>query len=96
MYTSCDHYAPLLFRAGKGVEKDHSEAMKWFKKAADQGHPHSSYNLAVGHLQGLHQDLQPGYGELTEWWCGGGFRRYTTWFRMVVGAIDVIRHGSEW
>lgn len=25
---------------GKGVEKNHTAAMEWFKKAADQGHPH--------------------------------------------------------
>ena len=27
--------------------------MEWFKKAAEQGHPHASYNLAVGHLKGI-------------------------------------------
>lgn len=28
-----------------------------FRKAADQGHPHASYNLAIGHLKGLRTDL---------------------------------------
>lgn len=46
--------------SGKGVAKNHSEAMVWYKKAAMQGHPHSSYNLAVGHLQGLDVGLKPG------------------------------------
>uniref|UniRef100_A0A6A7G815 ERAD-associated E3 ubiquitin-protein ligase component HRD3A-like n=1 Tax=Hirondellea gigas TaxID=1518452 RepID=A0A6A7G815_9CRUS len=45
---------------GKGVERNHSMAMVWYKKAADQGHPHSSYNLAVGHLQGLDVGLRRG------------------------------------
>ncbi|XP_068237534.1 uncharacterized protein [Palaemon carinicauda] len=45
---------------GKGVEKNHTAAMEWFKKAADQGHPHASYNLAVGHLQGYKIGLEPG------------------------------------
>ena len=35
------------------MEKHEEMAMNWFKKAADQGHPHSSYNLAIGHLKGL-------------------------------------------
>lgn len=35
-------------------------AMDWFRRAADQGHPHSSYNLAIGHLNGLKTDLGPG------------------------------------
>ena len=34
--------------------------MKWYKKAADQGHPESSYNLAVGHFTGLNTGLLPG------------------------------------
>lgn len=43
-----------------GVEKDHAEAMRWFRKSADQGHAHSAYNLAVGHMQGLETDVQKG------------------------------------
>lgn len=35
-------------------------AMKWFRKAADQGHPHASYNLAIGHLTGIRTDVYPG------------------------------------
>ena len=34
--------------------------MTWFRKAADQGHPHSSYNLAIGHLNGIETDVKPG------------------------------------
>ena len=34
--------------------------MKWFRKAADQGHPHASYNLAIGHLTGLKTDVAQG------------------------------------
>ncbi|XP_043239179.1 uncharacterized protein NMB1327-like [Amphibalanus amphitrite] len=59
-HTEAQHLIGQRYLHGRGVEKDHSEAMKWFRKAADQGHPHSSYNLAVGHLQGLTEDLQPG------------------------------------
>ena len=28
-------------------------AMVWFRKASEQGHPHSAYNLAVGHFTGI-------------------------------------------
>ena len=35
-------------------------AMQWFRKAADQGHPHASYNLAIGHLTGVKTDVLPG------------------------------------
>jgi hypothetical protein len=28
-----------MYENGLGVEKDYSEALKWFRKAADQGYP---------------------------------------------------------
>ncbi len=34
--------------------------MEWFRKAADAGHPHAAYNLAIGHLKGMTTDVQPG------------------------------------
>lgn len=34
--------------------------MEWYSKAAAQGHPHSSYNLAIGHLSGMKTQLGPG------------------------------------
>ena len=32
----------------------------FYRKAADQGHPHASYNLAVGHLKGYKTDVKEG------------------------------------
>ena len=32
--------------------------MAWFRMAAQQGHPQSSYNLAIGHLSGMKTDLE--------------------------------------
>ena len=41
------------FYAGKrGVPEDPVEAVKWFRKAADQNHPAAQYNLAVGYERG--------------------------------------------
>ena len=34
--------------------------MEWFGHAAAQGHAHSSYNLAIGHLKGFKTKLDPG------------------------------------
>ena len=34
--------------------------MEWLKLAADQGHPHAAYNVAVGHIQGLKTTLKKG------------------------------------
>lgn len=45
---------------GAGTAKDEVQAMKYFRLAADQGHPHAAYNLAIGHLQGIESDVMPG------------------------------------
>jgi|GEM_PF-3377170 len=34
-----------MFLKGRGVEKNRSEAMEWFKKAAMQGHAHAQYHV---------------------------------------------------
>ncbi len=34
------------------------QAMEWFRMAAQQGHPKSSYNLAIGHLSGMKTHLE--------------------------------------
>ena len=37
--------------------------MRWFRLASQRGHPDSSYNLAVGHLNGVNTDLEAGEEE---------------------------------
>ncbi len=37
---------------GKGVSKDYAEAMKWYRKAADQGHPGACYCIGLMHEGG--------------------------------------------
>ncbi|KAH3775784.1 uncharacterized protein HI_1625-like [Dreissena polymorpha] len=59
-YPSAQHQVGQRYLHGKGVDKDHEKSMEWFRKAAEQGHAHASYNLAVGHLKGIKTDLKPG------------------------------------
>ena len=54
------HHMGHRYLYGKGVEQNDTLAMEWFRKAADQGHPHASYNLAIGRLKGMHEDTYPG------------------------------------
>ena len=35
----------FLYGHGKGVEQDHAEAVKWYRKAAEQGHVEAQYEL---------------------------------------------------
>ena len=62
MYNIVPNFAVWInsyfyFKQGVGVDKHTGKAMEWFKKAAEQGHPHASYNLAVGQLRGMHDHI---------------------------------------
>ncbi|KAJ8303047.1 hypothetical protein KUTeg_019443 [Tegillarca granosa] len=59
-FPQAQHQVGQRYLNGKGVEKHGGKAMEWFKKAADQGHPHAKYNLAIGHLKGYKTPLKPG------------------------------------
>ena len=56
-FHTAQHELGNRYLHGVGVEKHEEKAMEWFKKAADQGHPHASYNLAIGHLRGLKSNI---------------------------------------
>ena len=36
-----------MYHEGQGAPQDHAEAVKWYRKAADQGHAKAQYNLAT-------------------------------------------------
>ena len=47
-----------MFAKGQGVPQDYAEALKWFRKAADQGEATAQYDLGVLYAegQGVSQD----------------------------------------
>lgn len=56
-----DHHAQ--HKMGHLLLKNNSNttaAFEFFRRSADQGHPHSAYNLAAGHLSGYKTDVQKG------------------------------------
>jgi TPR repeat protein len=42
-----------MYANGLGVEKDAVQAVHWFRKAAEQGHAQSQYNLGVMYANGV-------------------------------------------
>ncbi|MBO7224189.1 MAG: sel1 repeat family protein, partial [Kiritimatiellae bacterium] len=38
---------------GLGVQQDYAEAVKWFRKAAEQGHAGAQYRLGICYGKGL-------------------------------------------
>uniref|UniRef100_U3I788 Uncharacterized protein n=1 Tax=Anas platyrhynchos platyrhynchos TaxID=8840 RepID=U3I788_ANAPP len=52
-YPHAQHIVGQRYLQGAGVEKSEDLAMHWFRQAAGQGHPHSSFNLALGALRNM-------------------------------------------
>ncbi|KAF1534505.1 hypothetical protein FQV10_0006363, partial [Eudyptes schlegeli] len=59
-YPNAQHIVGQRYLQGAGVEKNEHMAMHWFRQAAGQGHPHSSFNLAVGALRNMTIALEEG------------------------------------
>uniref|UniRef100_A0A1B6GPZ1 Uncharacterized protein n=1 Tax=Cuerna arida TaxID=1464854 RepID=A0A1B6GPZ1_9HEMI len=49
------HILAQRYYLGKGIPRNKTLAFYWFKRAADQGHGHASYNLGVAHIQGFNR-----------------------------------------
>jgi len=49
----------LLYDYGRGVPQDYAEAMRWYRKAADQGNAGAQNNIGTlyDNGQGVRQDL---------------------------------------
>jgi TPR repeat protein len=55
-----------MYKKGKGVQQNYTEALKWYRKAADQGHARSQYNLGVMYANG--EGVQRNYTEAVKWY----------------------------
>nr|XP_047922385.1 uncharacterized protein LOC125183082 isoform X2 [Anser cygnoides] len=59
-YPHAQHIVGQRYLQGAGVEKSEALAMRWFRQAAGQGHPHSSFNLVLGALRNMTAALEKG------------------------------------
>jgi uncharacterized protein len=55
-----------MYATGQGVRQDYAEAMKWYRRAADQGDTRSQYNLGVMYDAG--RGVPEDYAEATKWY----------------------------
>ena len=54
-----------MYQRGLGVSRNHNEAVRWFRKAAEQGSPEGQYNLGLMYRQGL--GVQKNEREAEKW-----------------------------
>jgi hypothetical protein len=55
-----------MYRNGHGVTQDYAEAMKWYRKAAEQGDSHAQCMLAYMHYEG--HGAPQDYTEAMKWY----------------------------
>ena len=55
-----------MYAKGEGVPEDDAEAMKWFRKAAEQGDATGQYNLGVMYANG--EGVPEDYVLAYAWW----------------------------
>ena len=60
------HALGLLYAEGAGVQRNRTEAARWYAKAAEQGLAQSQYNLAVSYFTGI--GVPQDYGFAAKWY----------------------------
>ncbi|HIF03665.1 MAG TPA: sel1 repeat family protein, partial [Nitrospinaceae bacterium] len=59
-------YLGWMYYKGLGVDQDYKEAVKWFKKSAEQGYANAQYNLGVLYEDG--QGVRKDYKQAFKWY----------------------------
>ena len=55
----------LCYRNGRGLEKNDTEAVQWYHKAAEQGYAEAQYNLGYCYLMGY--GVKKNHPEAIKW-----------------------------
>ena len=56
----------VMYAQGEGLEQDYTEAVKWYRKAADQGRAEAQYNLGVMYDNG--EGVEQDYVQALKWY----------------------------
>lgn len=54
-----------MYHKGQGVPQEHAEAVKWYRRAAEQGHAHAQQSLGLKYFLG--QGVPQGYVQVHMW-----------------------------
>jgi uncharacterized protein len=64
--ADAQHSLAVMYHFGRGVEEDHAEAVKWFHKAAEQGHADAQVRLG-GYYAFFGHGVEKDYVEAVKW-----------------------------
>ena len=55
-----------MYYYGYGVKQDYAEAVKWYRKAAEQGNAYAQFNLGNAYYNG--NGVEQDYAEAVKWY----------------------------
>jgi len=55
-----------MYENGQGVKQDHAEAVRWYRKAAEQGQADAQCNL--GDMYAMGQGVKQDHAEAVQWY----------------------------
>ena len=64
-----------MYEFGNGVEQDYEEAVKWYRKSAEQGNSRGQYNL--GYMYEFGKGVTKDYEEAIKWYRKAAEQNYT-------------------
>ncbi|MCA6064468.1 tetratricopeptide repeat protein, partial [Thalassolituus marinus] len=68
-YASAQFNLGVMYANGKGVPKDASQAVTWYRKAVEQGHASAHFNLGVMYANG--EGVPKDYVQAAKWFYLG-------------------------
>ncbi|MGA2228825.1 MAG: tetratricopeptide repeat protein [Syntrophobacteraceae bacterium] len=72
--AEAQYYLGRMYDRGQGVPEDHAEAMRWYRKAANQGLPQAEFNLGLMYAKG--QAVAKDNAEALKWLRKSGEQGY--------------------
>ena len=65
--VEAQHFLGSAYTYGDGVPQDYSEAVRWHRLAAEQGHRESQFALAAGYSNGIDGVIPQDHSEAIKW-----------------------------
>jgi len=64
--AKAQHNLGVMYDYGRGISRDSTKALKWYRSAAEQGIPEAQHNLGLMYYQG--QGVPQNYAEAAKWY----------------------------
>jgi TPR repeat protein len=82
-----------MYMKGYGVPQDYGEAVRWYRRAADQGYARAQHSLAFMYRYG--RGVRPDYEAAVKWFYKAAWQGFTDSLKWLHGAADQGHAGAQ-